>query len=68
MAYCLSSGDFIGANDGEKSCVVRQPTYNANMIVISRAETSLFNKKTGSKRRERNIKVVDSVEKMRVKP
>lgn len=40
MAYCSSGGDFIGANDGEKSCVARQPTYNAIMMVISPVETS----------------------------
>jgi len=40
MAYCSSGGDFIGANGGEKSCIARQPTYNAIMIVISQVKTS----------------------------
>ena len=40
MAYCSSGGDFIGANDGEKSCVASQPTNNAIMMVISQVETS----------------------------
>ena len=40
MAYCSSGGDFTGANDGEKSCVASQPTYNAIMTVISQVETS----------------------------
>ena len=30
MAYCSRSGDFIRANDGEKSCVASQPIYNAS--------------------------------------
>lgn len=42
MAYCLSGGDFIGTNDGEKSCVVRQSTYNVIMMVISQVETSFI--------------------------
>ncbi len=41
-AYCLSGGDFIGANDGEKSCIARQSTYNAIMMVISQVETSFI--------------------------
>jgi len=42
MVYCSSGGDFIGANDGEKSCVARQSTYNAMMMVISQVETSFI--------------------------
>ena len=40
MAYCSSGGDFIGANDGEKSCVASQPTNNAIVMAISQVETS----------------------------
>ena len=29
MGYCSSGVDFPGANDGEKSCVGRQSSYNA---------------------------------------
>jgi hypothetical protein len=42
MAYCLSGGDFIGANDGEKTCIARQSTYKAIMMVVSQVDISFI--------------------------